>query len=503
MILFLVSILKLSAQNIFNRSIMNYILTDTGQNTCYNDSTEIECPGPDESFYGQDAQYQGIQFSFRNNGDGTITDLNTGLMWQKTPDLDDKSTFAEADAGASIFNLAAYNDWRLPDIKELYSLIDFRGSSFKRIPYIDTDFFGFRFGDESRGERLIDAQYWSRTEYTGTTMNADATVFGVNFADGRIKGYPRDNKPDGSEVRQFVRYVRGNDSYGVNHFVDNGDSTITDLSTNLMWQKSDDGIIRNWEQALNYAEKLELAEYNDWRLPNAKELQSIVDYTRAPDASDFSQQGPAIDVNFFGVSETESWFWTSTTLLETPPQKGAGSHAVYICFGQAFGWMERPSGSGNYVKLNVHGAGAQRSDPKSGDPDDYPYGHGPQGDEIRIYNYVRCVRSVSLDTTGISRKSEIFDIEDGFVINQNYPNPFNRSTKINIKVPVMCKVLIKIFDLHGSEVRTLICNEYEPGWHLITWNGSDNAGKAVSSGVYLLYMKAGNYNKILKTSIIK
>jgi len=43
----------------------------------------------------------------------------------------------------------------------------------------------------------------------------------------------------------------------------------------------------------------------------------------------------------------------------------------------------------------VHGAGSQRSDPKSGNPEDYPYGHGPQGDVIRIYNYVRCVRDIT------------------------------------------------------------------------------------------------------------
>jgi hypothetical protein len=51
-----------------------------------------------------------------------------------------------------------------------------------------------------------------------------------------------------------------------------------------------------------------------------------------------------------------------------------------------------PPLSGNYLLLDVHGAGAQRSDPKSGNPDDYPYGHGPQGDVIRIYNHVRLVR---------------------------------------------------------------------------------------------------------------
>jgi hypothetical protein len=56
--------------------------------------------------------------------------------------------------------------------------------------------------------------------------------------------------------------------------------------------------------------------------------------------------------------------------------------------------MEQPPGSGNFVRQNVHGAGAQRSDPKAGNPSatEWENGHGPQGDEVRIYHYVRCVR---------------------------------------------------------------------------------------------------------------
>jgi hypothetical protein len=49
-----------------------------------------------------------------------------------------------------------------------------------------------------------------------------------------------------------------------------------------------------------------------------------------------------------------------------------GSLAVYIAFGQVWGWMQQPPNSGNYVLLNAHGAGAQRSDPKVGDPADWP-----------------------------------------------------------------------------------------------------------------------------------
>jgi hypothetical protein len=363
-----------------------YTVVDTGQAKCYSDTREIPCPQEGEAFYGQNAQYAGVQPSYKDNGDGTVIDLNTGLMWQKTPDLDHKVTYVEAVAGAATFELAGYDDWRLPSIKELYSLIDFNGNSrgANPVPYIDTDYFDFQFGDESGGERIIDAQYWSSTEYVGTTMNGAATVFGVNFADGRIKGYPRDNGPRGSAMTQFVRYVRGNPDYGINNFVDNGDGTVTDLATGLTWMKADSGIALNWEEALEYAENLEFAGYDDWRLPNAKELQSIVDYTRAPDAVEASQQGPAIDP-IFEISESESWFWTSTTHLEAI-QLGA----VYITFGQAFGYMTGPSGNTTY--MNVHGAGAQRSDPKSGDPSEWPAGHGPQGDEIRIYNYLRLVR---------------------------------------------------------------------------------------------------------------
>jgi hypothetical protein len=362
------------------------VVVDTGQTKCYDASREISCPQEGEAFYGQDAQYAGVQPSYTDNGDGTVTDNVTGLMWQKTPG--DKVTYAEAVAGADTFSLAGYDDWRLPTIKELYSLMDFSGytgmSAATSEPYIDTDYFDFEYGDTSAGERFIDAQYWSSTEYVGTTMNGQATVFGVNFADGRIKGYGL--RPDGS-MTEFVRYVRGNTDYGVNNFVDNGDGTITDLATGLTWMKADSGTTMNWEQALDYAENLEYAGYDDWRLPNAKELQSIVDYTRAPDATDPAQVGPAIDP-IFDITSDDSFFWTSTTHVEGP----AGDFAAYVAFGEAWGYMEQPPGSGNYVLMNVHGAGAQRSDPKSGDPGDYPYGHGPQGDVIRIYNFVRLVR---------------------------------------------------------------------------------------------------------------
>lgn len=377
-----------------------YPIVETAQSQCYDSTDAITCPDSGQAFYGQDASYQGNVQMYNDNGDGTVTDMVTGLMWQQ--DFVEQITYAEAVAAADTISLAGYNDWRLPTIKELYSLMNFTGTdpsgydgtdTTGLIPFIDTDYFRFAYGDVSI-ERLIDAQYWSSTEYVSTTMNGDATVFGVNFADGRIKGYPRDNGPDGSPMMEFVRYVRGNESYGINDFTDNGDSTITDAATGLLWMQYDSNSGLSWQEALDWAENLVYAGYDDWRLPDVKELQSIVDYTRSPATTGSAAIDPLFycsEITDEGGGTNYPFYWSSTTHANWSPESGA--FASYVCFGEALGFMEVPPMSGNYELWDVHGAGAQRSDPKVGDPADYPYGHGPQGDVIRVYNYVRCVRT--------------------------------------------------------------------------------------------------------------
>lgn len=356
-----------------------YVVVDTGQSGCYDDKNAIPCPAPGQAFYGQDAEYRGAEPAYRDNGDGTVSDLNTGLMWVK--DRGPMITWDEAMRGAKDCRAGGYSDWRAPTIKELYSLIDFTGgqgvTEASSKPYIDTRFFGFRYGDQSAGNRLIDCQDWSSTEYAGTTMNGNPTVFGVNFADGRIKGYPKVEPRNRRAKTLYIRYVRGNPNYGINRFRDNGDGSVTDAATGLTWQKADSGRGLDWKDALAYAESLRLAGHDDWRLPNAKELQSIVDYSRSP----------AIDP-VFSMSDAKGYYWTGTTHLE----HGRADAAVYLAFGPAMGYMSIPPGAGSPRLIDVHGAGAQRSDPKSGDPSRFPQGRGPQGDDIRIHNLARCVR---------------------------------------------------------------------------------------------------------------
>lgn len=372
------------------RDIAPWVVVDTGQVACYDQYKSIQSPGPGRPFFGQDAHYAGIPASYRDNRDGTVTDLATGLMWSQKTDAK-KISLAEAEAIAARMTLGGHTDWRVPTIKELYSLIDFRGvtgvpdgrsvaAPRSAIPYINTDYFEFRHG--ASNERFIDAQWLTSTKYVSTTMHGAETLFGVNFADGRIKGYGTSTPdPRRPEKKFYARYVRVAPGYGVNDFIDNRDGTVTDRATGLMWMQTDSGVGMDWESALKFAEELKLSGHDDWRLPNAKELQSIVDYTRSPDTSDSA----AIDPLFATTPLTneagrKDWpfFWTSTTHLDGPDAR----QAVYVAFGRALGQMHGQV-------MDVHGAGAQRSDPKTGQA---RIGHGPQGDAQRVKNFVRCVR---------------------------------------------------------------------------------------------------------------
>ena len=95
-------------------------------------------------------------------------------------------------------------------------------------------------------------------------------------------------------------------------FIDNGDGTVSDLSTGLMWAKDGNGAGCNngnplkWEDAIDFAEALEFAGYDDWYLPEIKELETIVDYGRS---------NPAIDPTYFPASQSDR-YWSSTTYVD-------------------------------------------------------------------------------------------------------------------------------------------------------------------------------------------
>src|ERR1041385_2746234 len=133
-----------------------YRIVGTGQTQCYDNRNEIAPPKPGHSFYGQDAQQLGTAPSYKDNGDGTVSDTNTGLTWVKA--RGQKLTWDGAVAGAAKCRVGGHSDWRMPTIKELYSLINFTGKCMgptASTPFIDVSYFGFAYGDESKGERSI------------------------------------------------------------------------------------------------------------------------------------------------------------------------------------------------------------------------------------------------------------------------------------------------------------------------------------------------------------
>jgi hypothetical protein len=387
---------------------ISYPIVDTA---CYNNIIPISAPSPGNAFYGQDAHYDGNQSSYTLSADGlTVYDNITGLTWTQgadwsgdgSVDADDKFTYTEALAYVDTLNARNYggfNDWRLPSIKELYSLIDYRGTdpiptgmdTMGLVPFIDAGIFEFAYGDTSAGERIIDSQWATSTLYVGTVFDGVQALFGVNFADGRIKGYPAGNGGGDFDKTFYVRFVRGNEDYGTNDFTDNGDGTVTDGATGLMWSRSDNGVGLNWEDALAWAQQMNdenFLGHDDWRLPNAKELQSLVDYTRSPDTTDSAAVDPVFNATQITNEAGEkdyAFYWSGTTFLRFD---GSAGMAVYVAFGRGLGSMD-----GTTV-IDVHGAGCQRSDPKDGDPADYPsWGNGPQGDVQRVFNCVRLVRN--------------------------------------------------------------------------------------------------------------
>ncbi len=94
-------------------------------------------------------------------------------------------------------------------------------------------------------------------------------------------------------------------------------------------------------------------------------------------------------------------------------------------------------------------------------------------------------------------------IPTSFNLDQNYPNPFNPSTDISFALPVRSDVKLAVFDLLGRQVKQLSAGSLDAGYHTVTWDGKDNSGSSVSSGVYFYTIKAGEFEMTRKMVMLK
>ena len=257
-------------------------------------SSEIPCDY--EEAKGQDAQQasKGVCLPRTFSIDGTsvenektVTDSNTGLQWQQTVF---KKTYnlEKADKYCAELSYGGHDDWRLPTIQELASIID--NSRF--VPSIDPDYFP----DTPVSDKNETFYFWTSSSYAGEGNYAWA----ISFDSGVIS---RQSKNDGN----FVRCVRGK-KLAVNSFkplVKKGDLIIKDTLSGLVWAADYTGTLY-WTEALSYCNNLDYAGYTDWRLPNRNELLSLANYDKIRQASDF----PELPLEKF---------WSSSPLLNSFP----------------------------------------------------------------------------------------------------------------------------------------------------------------------------------------
>ena len=330
-------------------------LPKTGQTTCYNDvGAVIACPGT-----GQDGDTQaGIAWPsprFTNHGDGTVTDNLTGLMWMANGNyagdrLEWKETLNELRwVNDGTYPNFGYNDWRLPNINELESLVNYGASD--PAAWLNTQgFFNAQAGNSSYWSSTMDVQF------------PNSLAWAIRFLDGRSESLPLSGTGDGRnyvwlvrsgqtsnpdpnypsnvwKTGQTINYYPTDDGYyqmgvtwPVPRFTDNGD-TVTDNLTGLMWLKDTnciysqypgfdldptvgDGAV-SWLNAMNFVAGINNGTYtncsggyNDWRVPNVKELRSLLDY---------SQALPAVPPGhpFIG-SGGNTAYWSSTTKTWVP-----------------------------------------------------------------------------------------------------------------------------------------------------------------------------------------
>ena len=302
-------------------------LPKTGQTKCYDSAgLEIPCAGT-----GQDGEIQaGVAWPepiFTDNGDGTMTDNLTGLMWTKNGNLPNGTkTWEQALDYCNNLTLAGYSDWRLPNVNELESLVN---------------------ANEANIANWLNAQVFTDVQadyYWSSTTNAgfEKSAWSIYMQDGQVYSYKKSNKnyvwsvragqsgnPDPSypaniwRTGQMVSYYSGDDgdlqrgvSWPTPRFTNHGDGTVTDNLTGLMWTQNAfapgpescyPGNEWQWQPALDFVVCINsngFLGFSDWRLPNRKEFHSI---------TDFSQYDHALPAEYPFSNVYDFNYWSSTT----------------------------------------------------------------------------------------------------------------------------------------------------------------------------------------------
>jgi hypothetical protein len=222
----------------------------------------------------------------------------------------DQAPAATGCGALNTANFVGHNDWRVPSKKELISIVDY-GVSFPG-PTIKAAYFPNTITD-------LVSVYWTSTQLASNSASAWYTSFDY----GSVYNQGKSNS-------HYVRCVRGD--MPARSFTSSGDGlTVTDNRTGLVWQKCGAGQSGSscatgsltqytWNDALNYCNNLSLSNQTDWRIPSAKEFESLTDETK---------YNPSIDSAFPHTNSTfySVYWWSSTTSASST------NSAWYVAFG--------------------------------------------------------------------------------------------------------------------------------------------------------------------------
>jgi hypothetical protein len=129
--------------------------------------------------------------------------------------------------------------------------------------------------------------------------------------------------------------------------------------------------------------------------------------------------------------------------------------------------------------------------------------------EVRLHVYARFTGTIYFDdltvevvgtTTSVPKNDGMPSV---FELTQNYPNPFNPSTKIQYGLPREGNVVLVIYNVLGQKVRTLVDDARAAGRYEITWDGKDDHGKSLGSGLYLYRLETGQFSLVQKMLMLK
>ena len=269
---------------------------------------------------------------FTDNGDGTLTDGLTGLMWLKDGGCLYKKSWSTALTTIVDFSgspakyhcaeyIGSYSDWRLPNMREIESLMNLGVSNSSS--WLNSN--GFK--------NVKSSSYWVSTSYAASTtyawmanlMNGTTTYSWKrnSYYILAVRSSTSEKSYNVPQTGQTSSYAVGDDGFieaGLEwptpRFTDNKDGTVTDNLTGLMWLKDGGCIKNNWSSSLKTIAGLNnhtggifcigyTADHTDWRLPNVKELDSLVNYGVSDQAGWLNSKG------FTNVKY--STYWSSTT----------------------------------------------------------------------------------------------------------------------------------------------------------------------------------------------